>query len=113
MKIITSMSRVRFEELRSGILDGSLAQRLNEMVGREDKLTRKQRIELRQTTAIINLVESNPDLIHWLINTDWRELRLVRKGDTVQIVVKHGKQSIVPPLMYGGVWADTGALRRG
>ena len=104
MQTITSMSRIRFEELCSGIFDGTLAQRWDALADKENQLTRKQRVELRQIAAIANMAESDPNLIHWLTNTDWRELRLVRQGDLVQVVVKHGKQSVVPPLMYGGVW---------
>lgn len=104
MEILTSMSRTRFEELRSGILDGTLLQLWDTLASKEDELTRKQQVELRQIAAISNIAESDPELLRWLVKTDWREFRLVHKGDLVQVVVKHGKQSVVPPLMYGGVW---------
>ena len=109
MQTITSMSRIRFEELRSGIFDGTLAQRWDALADKEgNQLTRKQRVELRQIAAISNIAESDPELLRWLVKTDWREFRLVHKGDLVQVVVKHGKQSVVPPLMYGGVWKAEG-----
>jgi len=83
MKIITSMSRFRFEELRQGILDGTLAAKWLPLEGHEDSLTKSQRVESRQVMALVNLWEQSPAAIKRLVTESWREFRIVERGGLV------------------------------
>lgn len=81
-KILTSMSRVRFEELRQGILDGSLAERWKDLEGKEShELTRKQAVELRQISWLVCLADSNPQALRAIIqDTRWRQVKVFDLG---------------------------------
>lgn len=73
----TSMSRAKFEELRQGIIDGSLAQRWGELENIDRALlTKKQQTELRQLSYIVALAEEAPDTLRKLITSQWRRIRV-------------------------------------
>lgn len=83
MKTLTSMSRFRFEELRQGILDGSLAAKWKELddLPRES-LTKAQRVELRQIAAILGIYEVDPQaLTRFVKDETWQQLRVVERGN--------------------------------
>lgn len=87
MCTLTSMTRTRFEEIQAGIVDGSLADRLAGMD--ENNMTKRQQVELRQVSAIMNIYRENPDLITWLVNEDWQEMKLIKKNNgRVEVRVK-------------------------
>ena len=82
MKTLTSLSRARFEELRQGLLDGSLAEKWRELEDKTpEELTRKQTVELRQLSWLSGLFESNPDALEDIVKRkDWRSIRVVDRG---------------------------------
>ena len=74
-RTLTSMSRTRFMELRAGILDGSLAEKWRELEATpQDELTKRQRVELRQLTAISAIFEESPETLTRLVKEQWRRL---------------------------------------
>ena len=85
MKTLTSMSRFRFEELRKGILDGSLAAKWKELKDLpKESLTKSQRVELRQISAILQINDDAPQtLIEMVKDKTWREFRVIQWGTDV------------------------------
>lgn len=85
MKTLTSMSRFRFDELRRGIRDGSLAKKWEQLDQLpKNSLTKSQHVEFRQISAILEICENSPKkLIEFTINRDWRTLRVVERGGQV------------------------------
>lgn len=84
MKTLTSMSRFRFDELRQGILDGSLAakwRRLEDLP--KESLTKSQRMEFRQIAAITSIFEEDPKVLTRLVKRTWRELRIIKRNDRI------------------------------
>lgn len=93
MRTLTSMTRTRFEEIQAGITDGSLTDRLADMD--ENNMTKRQWVELRQVSAIINIYRENPDLITWLVNEDWQEMKLIEKNNgQVEVRVKRRNPNV-------------------
>lgn len=74
---ITSMTRQRYEELRTKILDKSLISeyldKQNRGVKFED-LTRKEQVLFRQMNAILNLVDNDQKAVNQLTNSKWKEV---------------------------------------
>lgn len=84
MKTLTSMSRFRFDELRQGILDGSLAAKWKELEDLpKESLTKSQRVELRQIGALTSIFDANPNAITRLVKGKWRELCIVERGTRI------------------------------
>ena len=78
---ITSMSRIRFEELRQGILDGSLAKKWTGKA--ESDLNRSERAELRQLNALQIIAHECPDVLTKLYReTKWRSLEILKDEST-------------------------------
>lgn len=81
-KEITSMSKRRFEELRQGILDGTVAKRWEELVNvAPDSLPRKTRVEMRQVNYLLALAENDKDTLQKLIRVDWKKIRIFMRKD--------------------------------
>lgn len=83
MTRITSMSKVRFEELLHGIMDGSLSQ---QWTGKdEQKLTKREQVELRQLLAIANIYNENPIALEKVNKGNWKLLEILKQGDRVYL----------------------------
>ena len=81
MKTITSMGRARFEEIRQGVLNGSLAERWRQLEDKTpEELTKKQAVELRQLSWLLSIYESNPSALEDIVRKDWRHLRVIDRG---------------------------------
>ena len=82
MKTITSMNRTQFEELRAGILNGTLAKKWSQLEDKEpEELTRKQAVELRRLSWLLSLCESNPNALADIIKRqDWKRLKVIDRG---------------------------------
>lgn len=80
MRTITSMKRARFERLLRQMLDGTLMDKWEGVD--EDKLTKAQRVEKRQISAIAALQESG-ELIT-IYDMEWREIIFVERGGQLQ-----------------------------
>lgn len=74
---ITSMTRKRFEELRTGILDKSIVseyfENQNKGVKFED-LSKHKQVLFRQMNAILNLIDNDVDAVKQLTSSEWSEL---------------------------------------
>lgn len=78
MKKVTSLTRAKFEELRVGIVDGSLAKKWS-LLKDDSELTKSQRVELRQIGALLNIYTNDPDMLGKLVvDKDWIELEILR-----------------------------------
>ena len=93
-KLLTSLSRARFEELRHGIIDGSLAERWRELEGKPpEQLTRKQAVELRQLAWLAGLWEGHPDAIREMIDDPrWHEVKVFDRGDGMAETVAYRRR---------------------
>jgi len=80
-KTFTQMSRVKFEELRQGILDGSLAKKWQdyEDANPDTELTKSEKVESRQLQAIVAL-HKNGLLSTVLDNKKWTQLYIKQDG---------------------------------
>lgn len=77
MKKVTSLARAKFEELRVGIADGSLAEKWSGLKD-DSKLTKSQQVELRQIGALLNVYTNDPDMLGRLaVDKDWVELQIL------------------------------------
>lgn len=92
--LITSLSRVRFDELQEGILDGSLARRWGELEAKEpEELTRKQKVELRQLSWLIALTQSDPAAIRKMIDDPhWHEVKVFDRGNGMAETVTYRRR---------------------
>jgi hypothetical protein len=87
----TRMSRVRFEELHQGILDGSLAERMNELITvKPADLVKKQKVEMRQVNCILSIADEDMLFLKCLIDDKgWRRVRfLILKDGRIGTVVE-------------------------
>jgi hypothetical protein len=92
-KKLTQLSRVKFEELRQGILDGSLAK---EMTGWDERhggngppLSKKQRVKYNQAGALVAIFQSHPDKIRELVRDEqWRQLIIWDDEEAVFLEVR-------------------------
>ena len=74
---ITSMTRQRFEDLRTKILDKSLIAEYLDKQKRGIKfedLTKQQQVLFRQMNAILNLIDNDQNAVEQLTNSEWSEL---------------------------------------
>lgn len=89
MKTITSFSKNRYEELRKGILDGSLAEKWRKLKEKkESSLDRKEKSELRQIGALFNIFENDPNIFKKLNTMSWEELSIVEKDGAFNVIVR-------------------------
>lgn len=84
---ITSMSRVRFEELLAQINDGSLLQHWDSID--ESNMTKGQQVEARQIKAMYAVFLDAPETFRQLQqDTSWKELEVLQGGDKVYLRAK-------------------------
>lgn len=71
------MTRQRFEDLRTKILDKSLIAEYLDKQKRGIKfedLTKQQQVLFRQMNAILNLIDNDQNAVEQLTNSEWSEL---------------------------------------
>jgi hypothetical protein len=92
-RVLTSLSRARFDELRQGIVDGSLAEKWKELEDKpREELTRGQTVELRQLAWVAGLFESDSTALGKIAqDKTWREIKVFALDNGMAETVTFGR----------------------